>query len=122
MSQNEEAYLLERRCNEEIESVVRLTVAAGAKLSKDGNRWCYLLGENLQEGVAGFGESPYEAAKSFNDAYFQREYAISKFANRPSTETEAVRVLKIIAGTSIDKDCAKLARFTIGQIQGKGES
>lgn len=73
MSQNEEAYLLERRCNEEIESVVRLTVAAGAKLSKDGNRWCYLLGDNLQEGIAGFGESPYEAAQSFNDAYFRLE-------------------------------------------------
>ena len=69
MNQNEEAYLLERRCNEEIESVVRLTAAAGAKLSKDGNRWCYLLGDNLQEGVAGFGESPLKAAKDFYFAY-----------------------------------------------------
>ena len=39
--------------------------AVGAKLSKDGNQWCFLWGENLQEGVAGFGDTIYEAAKSF---------------------------------------------------------
>ena len=30
----------------------------------DGNMWCALLGENLQRGVAGFGETP---AKAFDD-------------------------------------------------------
>lgn len=30
-------------------------------LSKDGNKWCALIGENLQEGFAGFGEAPKEA-------------------------------------------------------------
>lgn len=27
----------------------------------DGDMWCALLGENLQEGVAGFGDTPQEA-------------------------------------------------------------
>lgn len=39
--------------------------AVGAKLSKDGNQWCFLWGENLQDGVAGFGDTIYEAAKAF---------------------------------------------------------
>ncbi len=41
--------------------------AVGAKLSKDGNQWCFLCGENLQEGVAGFGDTIYEAAKAFHN-------------------------------------------------------
>lgn len=32
----------------------------------DGNRWCALYGENLQDGVAGFGESPDKAAWDFD--------------------------------------------------------
>jgi hypothetical protein len=31
------------------------------QLFKDGNQWCALEGENLQEGTAGFGTSPSEA-------------------------------------------------------------
>ena len=32
----------------------------------DGNMWCILHGENLQDGVAGFGKSPYLAVIDFN--------------------------------------------------------
>ena len=39
--------------------------ALGAKLSKDGNQWCFLWGENIQEGVAGFGDTIREAAFDF---------------------------------------------------------
>ena len=35
------------------------------KLSKDGNMWCFLWGDNLQEGIAGFGEHPFMAARDF---------------------------------------------------------
>lgn len=41
----------------------------GAKLSKDGNQWCWLYGENLQEGIAGFGDTPALAAKEFDRAW-----------------------------------------------------
>lgn len=34
----------------------------------DGNQWCVLWGENLQEGVAGFGDTPYLAILAFNKA------------------------------------------------------
>ena len=38
---------------------------------KDGNQWCVLLGEDLQIGIAGFGDTPYKAILDFNGA-FQR--------------------------------------------------
>lgn len=36
------------------------------KLSIDGNQWCALYGENLAEGVAGFGDTPEAAMADFN--------------------------------------------------------
>lgn len=35
-------------------------------LSIDGDKWCALYGDNLQDGVAGFGDSPAEAMNDFN--------------------------------------------------------
>ena len=36
------------------------------RLSIDGDQWCALYGDNLQDGVAGFGSSPAEAMQDFN--------------------------------------------------------
>jgi hypothetical protein len=41
-------------------------------VSIDGNQWCALYGENLQDGVAGFGDSPEEAMSAFNKAWRQK--------------------------------------------------
>jgi hypothetical protein len=38
-------------------------------ITLDGNRWCALYGEDLQSGVAGFGESPYAAMRDFDRAW-----------------------------------------------------
>ena len=38
-------------------------------ISIDGNMWCALYGENLQDGVAGFGESPALAMEAFDKAW-----------------------------------------------------
>lgn len=38
----------------------------------DGNQWCVLYGENLQDGVAGFGDSPILAVYDFNQAWHKR--------------------------------------------------
>lgn len=35
-------------------------------LSIDGNQWCALYGDNLQDGVAGFGASPAAAMYAFD--------------------------------------------------------
>ena len=36
-----------------------------ARAFKDGNQWCVLSGENLQEGVAGFGDVLWIAIRNF---------------------------------------------------------
>ena len=40
-----------------------------AKIFIDGNQWCALYGDNLQDGVAGFGNSPHDAVVAFNNAW-----------------------------------------------------
>lgn len=39
------------------------------KIYPDGNQWCALYGDNLQEGLAGFGDTPELAAQAFDDAW-----------------------------------------------------
>ena len=39
------------------------------KLSKDGDQWCALLGDNIQEGVCGFGDTPADAMWQFDAAW-----------------------------------------------------
>jgi len=36
---------------------------------KDGNMWCVLLGENIQDGICGFGETPLKAILNFNHQF-----------------------------------------------------
>ena len=36
------------------------------KLYPDGNQWCVLLGDNLQSGLCGFGDTPRLAVEDFN--------------------------------------------------------
>jgi hypothetical protein len=35
----------------------------------DGNKWCVLYGDNITDGVAGFGDSPFDAVIDFNNAW-----------------------------------------------------
>lgn len=47
-------------------SVERVFAEAGIKPAyKDGNSWCVLIGENIQEGICGFGETPRDAYIAF---------------------------------------------------------
>ena len=39
------------------------------KISLDGDKWCALVGENLQEGVAGFGDTPTAAIRALCDKF-----------------------------------------------------
>jgi hypothetical protein len=40
-------------------------------LLQDGNQWICLLGENLQIGIAGFGDSPMLAVRHFNQEFYK---------------------------------------------------
>ena len=44
----------------------RPSVLFRPQISRDGDKWCVLYGENLQDGVAGFGESPAAAMENFD--------------------------------------------------------
>lgn len=37
------------------------------KISLDGNQWCALVGQNLQEGIAGFADTPLCAIRQLCD-------------------------------------------------------
>ena len=39
------------------------------KIFPDGDQWCALYGENIHDGVAGFGSTPAEAAQNFDIAW-----------------------------------------------------
>lgn len=40
---------------------------------KDGNQWCVLLGNNIQEGITGFGDTPLKAIRDFNSSFNQNK-------------------------------------------------
>lgn len=42
------------------------------RIFPDGNAWCALYGENIMEGVVGFGETPEAAAADFDLAWRQQ--------------------------------------------------
>lgn len=44
------------------------------RMFPDGNQWCALYGDNLQEGVAGFGDTPEQASIQF-DVQWRNEKA-----------------------------------------------
>lgn len=40
--------------------------------SRDGNQWCALFGENIQDGVVGFGDGPDAAMWAFDEAWREK--------------------------------------------------
>ena len=55
------------------ERVLKCIAILKPKSSKDGNMFCFLLGENLQEGIAGFGDTCYLAADQFYENYMNEK-------------------------------------------------
>lgn len=41
--------------------------------TKDGDMWCALMGDNLQEGIAGFGPTPAKALYAFDTAFHRED-------------------------------------------------
>ena len=59
-------------------------VSLGIKPYKDGNQWCYLYGDNIQDGIVGFGETIFKAAWNFYSQIKIEE--IAKCEHRGSSE------------------------------------
>lgn len=68
---NDERFVHEARMNLIYdETVIMLVQRLGAKITKDGNMYCCLYGENIQDGICGFGPNPYAAALDFRKEFF----------------------------------------------------
>lgn len=48
----------------------RPSIMLHPQLSIDGDQWCCLYGDNLQNGVAGFGDSPDKAYRDFDKNWY----------------------------------------------------
>ena len=62
----------------------------------DGNAWCCLLGENLQEGVAGFGETPADACAAFDKEWIGRRLHAGLMAAPQSHDDMAPALLSAL--------------------------
>ena len=62
-------------------------------LKIDGDQWCALYGDNLQDGVAGFGDTPSAAMRAFDKEWesssAKDQYALVKQSRVPLTNSEA---------------------------------
>lgn len=47
----------------------------GARIFLDGNKWCCLLGDNMMEGIVGFGDSPDAAVWAFRTEWYRQKPA-----------------------------------------------
>lgn len=63
------------RGQEAMAEMDRPSVLYRPALTIDGNQWCAIYGDNLQDGVAGFGSSPAEACTAFDKAWTEKLHA-----------------------------------------------
>ncbi len=53
--------------------------ALTVEISLDGDQWCALVGANLMEGVAGFGNTPLEALKALCDEFAETPHNLHTY-------------------------------------------
>lgn len=58
------------------------------RIYPNGNQWCCLYGDNLQEGVAGFGDTPHKASLDFDRNWLNQALAIIAAPPQPSDVTD----------------------------------
>lgn len=60
------------------------------RMFPDGNAWCALYGENIQEGIVGFGETPEAAAADFDIAWRKQKNKVAASDAFDRKDVEAV--------------------------------
>lgn len=58
--------------DEAVNEQYRPSVLYRPKIMLDGNKWIALYGDNIQDGVCGCGDSPDEAMRAFDSAWYAR--------------------------------------------------
>lgn len=69
MAKMQAAYMEEDAAKERL----RPSVLFMPKLYRDGTQWCALYGENIQEGVCGFGDTADAAMRQFDFEWLNRK-------------------------------------------------
>lgn len=64
-----DAYLARMAVVEAMGFIQAPSVLHRPRIFPDGDQWCALYGDNLQEGVAGFGDTPEQACAAFDRAW-----------------------------------------------------
>lgn len=59
--------------NETFAEYQRPSIMLKPTISNDGNKYCALYGDNLVDGVAGFGESIHEAFLDFDKNFYAKD-------------------------------------------------
>ena len=54
-----------------IDEYARPAITMRPRLFPDGNQWCALYGENVQEGLAGFGDTPEMAMLDYDKNFYR---------------------------------------------------
>lgn len=62
-------FMASEAIKESANEYLRPSVLYRPKLFIDGDQWCALYGDNLQEGVAGFGKTPAAAMQAFDHVW-----------------------------------------------------
>jgi hypothetical protein len=59
--------------NNESEKAIYIAISAlRPRIFPDGDRWCVLYGENISEGICGFGKTPIAAIRDFNNNVYNQ--------------------------------------------------
>lgn len=77
-----------RSAQEAASEASRPCVLMRPSLSVDGNQWCALYGSNLQEGVAGFGDSPALAMWNFDQNWHAKLKVTTPPVDAPTSDEE----------------------------------
>lgn len=53
------------------------------RMFPDGDQWCALYGDNIQEGVCGFGDTPDQASKQFDIEWLNAKAGVKPPEKKP---------------------------------------
>ena len=86
LKNDEKCYLKEiawlEKQGEQKHTAEEVLIKAGLKPYKDGDQWCVLLGDNIQEGICGFGNTIEDALYAF-----LKDLIASQGEQKPNTDS-----------------------------------
>lgn len=90
----------------------RPSVMLGLKPFQDGNAFCVLLGENIQVGVCGFGDTPDEAMAAFDKEWIAKAKVAQHQQPQPAQPERKATLVEVCEEIL---ELTKSARFSIAE-------